>query len=652
MSALSGIYNFNGLAVDEELLIELGNRLNARGPDGGREVLFNSIGMSYRAFHTNQESRLERQPLVSTSRHLLTWDGRLDNRKELISELRDDLQGAHTDVAIVMAAYLRWRVDFLPRLIGDFALSLWDPHMKVLLLARDPVGPRNLYYYANNGRIIWSTELGSLLDLTGIKLEINEEYIADFLTRLPEPSQTPYKNIHAVPPGNVILLRNEQLHMRRFWVLDPKHEIRYKTDAEYEEHFRHLFREAVCCRLRVDGPVWAELSGGLDSSSIVCMADEIVKSGDAQASGFETVSLVYDEASKSDERKYIRYVEEKIGKKGLYLREDDYRILSPLPVGYTPTLPNPIANFAEYHEALDQAMREGGARILLSGKGGDEILSSARDPAPELADLLVQWRLTMLHRRLRVWSQSLKKPYLALLWQKAIVPTLPRKLRAVCSRGSESGALELYGQEFVMRMNLRERRQGPSDVFGFRCPSGRDQSIWFLRMVRELSAGYWREFVNADISYPYTHRPLVEFMQAIPFDQRVHPRQTRYLLRRALRDLLPPEIANRKGKTLNTEAALRAVAREWPRLHRTFTDASVCAYGYVNPEALLARLNQAKQGRDPNSLSIAFLIPLEYWLRSLELRNSIAANSTAAVSLPEVLTKASYPKTGRVACRN
>src|SRR5712671_4475874 len=129
MSAIGGIYNFDDAPIDGQLLATLGSRLNARGSDGGSEVVFTSIGMSYRAFHTNKESRLEKQPLVSTSRHLLTWDGRLDNRKELISEQRDDLHGVYTDVAIVMAAYLRWGVDFLPRLIGDFALSLWDPHM-------------------------------------------------------------------------------------------------------------------------------------------------------------------------------------------------------------------------------------------------------------------------------------------------------------------------------------------------------------------------------------------------------------------------------------------------------------------------------------------------------------------------------------------
>src|SRR5262249_47006264 len=151
----------------------------------------------------------------------------------------------------------------------------------------------------------------------------------------------------------------------RFWGLNPKREIHYQTDAEYEEHFRYLFREAVCCRLRSDQPVWAELSGGFDSSSIVCMAHDLWEHGEAEAPAVETVSRVFDEAQGSDERKFIKPVEAKIGKKGLYLREDDYRMVSPLGEKYSKVFPNPIADLAEYYHALSNAMKERGARVVL-----------------------------------------------------------------------------------------------------------------------------------------------------------------------------------------------------------------------------------------------------------------------------------------------
>src|SRR6266540_837661 len=260
MSALGGIYYFNNRPVARSSLISLGEKLSSHGPDGGSEVVSGSIGMVYRAFHTNRESRLEKQPLVSREGHILAWDGRLDNREEMISLLRQELNGDQTDVSIAMAAYLKFGSDFLPRLIGDFALALWEPRTRTLLLARDAVGPRPLYYHANAERIIWSSELAPLLDFAGIELEVNDEYIAGYLTNGPAPELTPYKDIHAVHPGYTLSARDGHLKAQRYWGLDPNLEIRYKTDGEYEEHFRGLFREAVWHRLRVDGPVWGSLS--------------------------------------------------------------------------------------------------------------------------------------------------------------------------------------------------------------------------------------------------------------------------------------------------------------------------------------------------------------------------------------------------------
>src|ERR1041385_4225176 len=283
MSAIGGIYNLDGASVDRTVLVELARGLSARGPDGGGDYSADSIGMVYRAFHTNRESRLERQPLVVPNSHVLCWDGRLDNRDELIRLLRPLVQGARKDVAIVSAAYQKWQLNFLPRIIGDFALSLWDSKSQTLILARDHVGPRTFYYRQSNNQMIWATELNLLVDLSDLGIEVNEDYIAGFLTFLPEPSQTPYKGIDAVPPAHAIIIRDRQVHKKRFWGLDAAREVHYQTDAEYEEHFRHLFREAVQCRLRGDAPIFSELSGGLDSSSIVCMANHLVSNQEAEA---------------------------------------------------------------------------------------------------------------------------------------------------------------------------------------------------------------------------------------------------------------------------------------------------------------------------------------------------------------------------------
>lgn len=108
MSALGGIYNFDSAPIDDALLAKFGRGLEVNAPDGGREFKSRMIGMAYRALHTNRESRLEAQPLQHPNGHILCWDGRLDNREDFIGQLREELRGDLTDVAIVMAAYLKW----------------------------------------------------------------------------------------------------------------------------------------------------------------------------------------------------------------------------------------------------------------------------------------------------------------------------------------------------------------------------------------------------------------------------------------------------------------------------------------------------------------------------------------------------------------
>ena len=649
MSAIGGICNFDGAPVDNAAFLALDQGLKSRAPDGGRRVHNGSVAMAYRAFHTNRESRSQTQPLISIYGHVLCWDGRLDNREEIIADLRNDATGDRADVNVVMAAYLRWGADFLPKLIGDYAFSLWDPFGKSLILARDFIGPRTLFYHAAGDRIVWSTELAGLLQVLGCPLELDDEYVAGFLTNLPEPGLSPYKGIHGVPPGSVVTATRGRIQTQRIWAPDVHREIRYRSDAEYEEHFRYLFREGVQCRLRVDGEVWSELSGGLDSSSVVCMADDLIKRGESGATGLQTVSMVFDEASKSDERRYSGPVEEKIGKRGLHLREDDHRILSELGEEYKPTIPSFPANFIAYYRALNRAMREAGARVLLTGRGADEVLSGDGDPFPELANLLVEGRLLRLHQRLNIWSKALSRPYRRLLWRNTISPLLPHKLQHARRRRLKQ-VLKFFNADFVKRMDLPERFFGPPEIYGFRGPGARRESSNFLCAPRELSGGFWNELCGFEYSNPFTHRPLVEFMLAIPPEQKARPNERKSILRRALHDLLPVELVNRReGRITNLQAMVNATRRERDRLRSLFDGGLAGAYGYLDSDALVAAL-------DSNNWSIAHVIsfvPFEYWLRSLHKQNLLQPRRAPVIdAMPAPVVSAAAMTSRPSVCAN
>lgn len=620
MSVLAGILNLNGAPVDRRLLDAFGCRLANYGPDGGAHKQTDTIGMVFRAQHTDRESRLERQPLVSTAGHMLAWDGRLDNRPELISQLRDYVAHSSTDVEIVMAAHLRWGTDFLTHLIGDFALSLWAPATRTLLLARDAFGTRPIYYQLSSQAITWSSDLGSLLDLSALPLEVDREYIASYLSSVPDLERTAYENVRCVPPGCALIVRDGRIERREFWQPDVRREIRYRSDSEYEEHFLELFRDAVRCRLRADRPVWAELSGGLDSSSIVCTADRIFESGKAGTSQVETVSYVYDNARASDERRFIRQVEDQRGRPSHHFHEDDsvgrFRNLDLTTI----VRPNPIYRFTARHDWVRDRMQQTGSKVLLSGVGGDNLLWSGAAISPKLADLLVQLKLASLRRQVSLWSRSTRDSYAATLWRGAVLPALPQTLQTRLTSPSEPSTL--IDRTFAKRMTLRERSTHGADPWRFMLPSARAQVSMLAAAIRAVAGCYYRDRVATEYRFPFLHRPLVEFLLAIPIEQKLRPGENRSLQRRALKHVLPPAILTRQSKRWSSEAFCRALANNWHEVEWLFKQPRVCEHGFVDANAFAEAAGLLRHGAQNMAGDLWLVLSIELWLRALESRKS------------------------------
>jgi len=193
--------------------------------------------------------------------------------------------------------------------------------------------------------------------------------------------------------------------------------------------------------------------------------------------------------------------------------------------------------------------------------------------------------------------------------------------------------------KFRARMNLDDRMLGPSDTYGYERPSRRDQSEGLLSVVRTISAVYFQEFARVEYTFPYLHRPLVEFLLALPVEQKIRPDEGRWLVRRAMHELLPQKVANRKGKKGPGAALSFAVAREWPRLKTIFENSRVCAYGYVNREALMTAIDRVRHGAEKFSFHLFVTIALEFWLRSLE-RRPVPVRSTLRDAGPTQQAKA------------
>ena len=207
MSVQFGRWNFDGRPADREYLTKAEGIVAPYGPDGGDTYIKDSVGILFRAFHTTRESRNEAQPHKTASGVVLAWDGQLDNRAELIYEMRGILTTLSTDVSIVAAAYEQWGTACFAKLIGDWALSIWNPTDRSLILAKDPIGPRHLYYAFDQEQVCWSTILDPLVLLAGKAFALEEEYVAGWLSFFPATHLTPYVGIHSVPPSASVRIR-------------------------------------------------------------------------------------------------------------------------------------------------------------------------------------------------------------------------------------------------------------------------------------------------------------------------------------------------------------------------------------------------------------------------------------------------------------
>ncbi len=636
MSVQAGIWNFDGRPVDRKLLESLSESLRQQGPDGESCYVGGSVALLYRPFHTTAESRCEKQPYFSRRGFAITWDGRLDNREVLVAELRSELEASLTDVAIFAAAFDRWDTDCFRRIVGDWAVSIWKPEQRELLFAADYMGIRHIFYYLKNDRIWWATDLSPLVLLSGDTFHVDDDYIAGYFAHDPDAHLTPYREIREVPPGQFVRIRNGGTSVERFWRFSPGSRIRCKTDIEYEEHFRHVFRQSVRRRLRSDSPVLAELSGGLDSSSIVCVADDILAREGAQTPRLGTLSYLDTTEPNGDDWIYLQKVEEKRGRVGIHI--DGSKLGSdPAPLEYTEFNPLPGCLVSGRHLEAERAaaVRGGGYRAVLSGIGGDEFLGGIPNPAAHLADLIVQFKFIKLAQQLMAWSLVKRSPWSHLLWQ-ASMELLPASLSQYFIK--QAKVEPWIDRGFAKRTKLTLHLLDVDEHFGLWLPTRRSYVGGVLLMANKLAK--WSSPAPAleESRYPYLDQNLIEFILSIPASQLLRPGERRSLMRRSLVGIVPQEILSRRTKQFGARTPVLALERNLKRLQMVFNSPLSSSLGYVNQTRFIQALQAMRNGKAIHTVRMLRTISLEFWLRDVTSRHMINAVTrpipdAAAVSL-------------------
>lgn len=593
MSAQAGRLYFDRRPISSHDAALLSDRLVHRGPDGSGVHLEPGLAMVHCALHiTPEDGTGDRQPYCD-QRSIITWDGRLDNRSDLLLQL--GLARASTDAQIVGQAYDRWGLDALPRLIGDWSCAIWDRRARHLHLASDYMGARMLYWRKTSEHFAWATTLEAF---DPERLDINKDYLLGLLAFSTLRDQTPYKDVFALSPGLVLSCDATGVIARhRFYDFKPAR-IEYRRPESYDDQFRELFADAVGSRLRACNPVWAELSGGLDSSSIVCMASALMKQGRACPSSLHTASYIPDASPESSEERFIGAVTESTGLANLKILTSDHP---------DPPCADPVnlRHRGALTSVICRHMRQQGAHVLLSGKLGDEVTGHTDTDFPAVLEPLLRGRPIGFLASARQWSLASKRPLIEIVGTAARALGSGRNygrmrfkelIDSLDPNASHHAAttfslIDDIGQRFVDEItsyDMIAARIGP--------PWKHDVLQGICRVALRRSANSWTPSPTVHYTYPYTHRPLVEFVLAIPNHIVVAPGERRRLMRRALAGILPPAIRSRFSKGYAGPYLMRSFRSTAEDLLNRVDSLAVVHLGLIDAARLRDRLIKFRAG--------------------------------------------------------
>ena len=568
MSAIAGVFAPNHPAA-ERLVPSVEKMLQFQSHRGGDYVSSASasgIALGFAALNTTREALKEKQPIVDLATQCqLVGDVRIDNRHELAGKL-NVRESQFGDAGLVLYAYLKWGRDCVDHLLGDFAFAVWDPRRSHLYIARDHFGVRSVVYSKESGRFLFATEVGAILCARNQKPPVSRERLIDFHIDELEgasPETTFFEEIYRVPAGHFMIVdHNHSLIMKRYWRLDVQDQLRLKSDGEYLEAFDDLLRIAIECRCRTVGDFGAMLSGGLDSSSVVAVINDIC---DAKNKSFVSVySGVNEKKQVKDDTYYIKLIADALGIEPHYV--DPQSGVSSLQT----TLSDPDSLFdismvmprMIYHAAAAK-----GQRVVLDGLFGDEILESHFSGV---------WKSTVLDRdnSLRELRKSYNNLIRANTNDNLIFPFLlcvarryvPRKL------GSWVGLLRVLGKQnaelnnIAIQFSLKEkfllakRRRAVTKFNGLGHSYRAKKTAFFSHAFTAVALERYDRVAgrqSVECRHPLIDKRLVEFCMSLPIEQTLRNGHSRWVLRKSMEKLLPSEAVWReKGVHLGLQFGL------------------------------------------------------------------------------------------------
>lgn len=572
MCGIAGFIRSCSPEATKATLKEMGDVIRHRGPDAGGEYFDRYVGLAHRRLSILDLSEQGNQPMYSADgKKVIVFNGEIYNFLELKKELQQEgVQfQTRTDTEVILALYEKHGTNCLSLLNGMFAIALWDMSQQQLILARDRIGKKPLYYYHNAGgdSLAFASEIKSLLKLPDLKLDIEPTAVIDFLKYhfIPSP-KTIYRQVHKLPPGHYLTLKiGEHPIVSEYWDVSFKqNEINY---GEAQDQLLGLLQQSTAQRMVADVPLGAFLSGGVDSSAVVALmaqaADQPVK----------TCTIGFEE-KKFDESPYAREVAD------LFQTEHkEYRVTTHLEdtVRLMPQFfDEPFADSSAIPTYHVSRLARQGVTVALAGDGGDESFGGYEKYAVEMKEDFVRNKVP------RSFLRSLNS--LSRGWHHP----LPRKMHSLTGSALMDPARAFYTTNTYIDDVMLE--QVLADSIKKEC-TGYDPAEHTLKHYRKVAtADHATRMIYTDLKTylpddilvkvdrmsmanslevraPFLDYRILEFSASLPSSYKIVGSQKKIILREAFKKLLPESILNRRkqGFSVPLDSWFRNNLRDYAR---------------------------------------------------------------------------------------
>jgi asparagine synthase (glutamine-hydrolysing) len=598
MCGIAGQFALIGV-VDPGLVRTMGERLAHRGPDGEGSYFSGPIGLAHRRLSIIDLSDEGRQPMANEDMTLwLVFNGEIYNYLELKEEL---LAAGHrfasgTDTEVILHAYEEWGRDCLHRFNGMWAFALWDARRRELFCARDRLGIKPFYYTLVDGSFLFASEIKALLAHPEVGRRPNDGMLMTFLAWgvADHTAETMYEDILQLSPAHSVVITEEGIESPcRYWDL-AMNNAPHSSDISDEEVSRQaigLLADAVRLRLRSDVPVGTCLSGGIDSSTITVLINELLRAEHPESIGDrqKTFSVCFEDP-RFDESRYIDVVVEATGVQSRRTSPDAERLWDDI-VRLLYMQDEPFASLSIYAQYCVMRLARDDVKVVLDGQGADEQLGG---------------------------YLAYQNPYVRGLLRKGYMKEAI--LESIGSIRHHHSFLSWAIRQLAVRSERRDLIRGsPPELLRY---AGSLDEV----LKREIVASnlplllHWEDrnsmAFSIEARVPFLDYRLVEYLASLPLDQKIRGGVTKYVLRKAIRGLVPDTIRCRMDKMGFVTPEEVWMQRELrPFVLDVLTSRQFAGRPYWDAEKVLSNYYEFLDGGAAYSAELWRIICAELWLR-------------------------------------